>query len=101
MPKEPSYNDQVDDKGEWPPQEAREKLSPDEMRAPGGSASRDQVEPTEMTAWDGQGNPIKHVFTNDEAGRLAEGTGHTTEEAEKEAKTGETALGPDASPGKH
>ncbi|MBW3547379.1 MAG: hypothetical protein KY452_04475 [Actinobacteria bacterium] len=101
MPKEPSYNEQVDDKGELPPQEERENLSPDDMRASGGTAPADRLEPNEMTAWDGQGNPIKHVFTDDEGGRLAQGTGHTTEEAEKEAKTGETALGPDASPGKH
>ena len=101
MVKDQAHNDQVDDKGEVPPQAERENLGPDEMRAAPGSSSRGQQEPTQMTTWDGAGNPIKHVFTDDESGRLAEGTGHTTEEAEKEAKTGDTALGPDASPGKH
>lgn len=101
MVKDQAHNDQVDDKGEVPPQEDRENLSPDQMRAPGGTAPADRLEPTEMTAWDGAGNPIKHVFEDDEGGRLAEGTGHTPEEAKKDAKTGETALGPDASPGKH
>ena len=99
MGKEPSHQDQVDDKGVVPPQAERENLGPDEMRAAPGTASRGQQEPTEMTTWDGAGNPIKHVFADDESGHLAEGTGATTDEAKANAADPDDVLGPDASPG--
>lgn len=99
MGNEPSHQDQVDDKGEVPSQAERENLGPDEMRAPGGSTSRDQVEPTEMTTWDGAGNPIKNVVADSESGHLAEGTGATTEEAKESAADPDSVLGPDAGPG--
>lgn len=96
---QPSHQDQVDDKGEMPPQEAKEHLSPDEMRAPSGNTPRSQTEPTQMTTWDGAGNPIKHVIAEGDDGYLTEGTGATTQEAAKNAKTNDTVLGPDVSPG--
>lgn len=74
-----------------------EELGPDQMRAAPGTG-RQQGEPTEMTTWDGAGNPIKHVFTDDESGHLAEGTGASTEEAAKDAKDPSHLLGQDASP---
>lgn len=99
MGKEPSHQDQVDDKGVVPPQAERENLGPDEMRAAPGDTQRDQLEETQMTTWDGAGNPIKHVFADDEGGHLAEGTGGTTEEAKKSAADPDSVLGPDAGPG--
>ncbi len=59
---------------------------------------RDSYEPTEMTTWDGTGNPIKHVIAEDDSGFLSEGTGATTEEAEKSAKDPDQVLGDDVSP---
>ncbi|MBW3626993.1 MAG: hypothetical protein KY412_05220 [Actinobacteria bacterium] len=97
--KEPSHQDQVDDKGEVPPQAERENLGPDEMRAPGGSTPRGQLETNQMTTWDGAGNPIKHVFAEGKDGHLTEGTGADTQEAKDNAKANDTVLGPDASPG--
>ncbi|MDP9019341.1 MAG: hypothetical protein M3N25_00825 [Actinomycetota bacterium] len=99
MGQEPTHQDQVDDKGELPPQEERENLSPDDMRASGGRAPGDRLEPTEMTTWDGAGNPIKHVFAEGKDGHLTEGTGATTQEAKEDAKAEDTVLGPDVSPG--
>jgi hypothetical protein len=76
------------------------ELSLDETKAePHASPSRDNVEPTEMTSWDGAGNPIKHVFANDESGHLSEGTGGSTDEATKDAQDPSHVLGKDASPG--
>ncbi|CAN5192565.1 hypothetical protein BH24ACT1_BH24ACT1_03720 [soil metagenome] len=74
-----------------------EELSPDQMRAAPGTGRQDG-EPTEMTTWDGAGNPIKHVFTDDESGHLSEGTGPKTEEAKKDASDPSHMLGQDASP---
>ena len=100
MGNQPSHQDQVDKKGEVPPQAAREELGPDEMRAAPGNAPRGQTEPTQMTTWDGAGNPIKHVIAEGGDGYLTEGTGATTEEAKKNAGDPDTnVLGPDASPG--
>jgi hypothetical protein len=95
---EPSHQDQVDKKGEVPPQEAKENLSPDDMRAAPGSG-RGQHETNQMTTWDGAGNPIKHVFAEGQDGHLTEGTGESTQEALDNAKANDTVLGPDASPG--
>lgn len=74
-----------------------DELGPDGMRAEPGTGRQDQ-EATEMTTWDGAGNPIKHVFTDDESGHLSEGTGPSTEEALKDAKDADHVLGQDASP---
>ena len=81
-----------------PEQDQPDTLSPDEMRAEPGTLRQD-AEPTEMTTWDGAGNPIKHVFTDDESGFLSEGTGSSTEEAEKDARDPSHKLGDEASPG--
>lgn len=79
-----------------------DELSPDEMKAaPKAATSRDDLEPTEMTTWDGAGNPIKHVFTDDEGGHLSEGTGPSTEKALKDARDPSHMLGPDAGPKGH
>lgn len=98
---EPSHQDQVDKKGEVPPQEAKENLSPDQMRAAAGdpARTRDQLEANQMTTWDGAGNPIKHVFAQGQDGHLTEGTGETVQEAKENAKANDTVLGPDVSPG--
>lgn len=98
MGNEPSHQDQVDKKGVVPPQEERENLGPDQMRAAAGQG-RDQKEPTQMTTWDGAGNPIKHVFADGKDGHLTEGTGETVDQAMDNAKNNDTVLGPDASPG--
>ena len=74
-----------------------DELGPDQMRAAPGTGRQDQ-EPTEMTTWDGAGNPIKHVFTDDEGGHLSEGTGPSTDEALKDARDPDHVLGQDASP---
>lgn len=74
-----------------------QELSPDEMRAPGGSGRADK-EPTGMTTWDGAGNPIKHVITDDADGHMAEGTGPTVEDAAKDAKDPSHVLGDDVTP---
>ena len=75
------------------------ELSPDEMRAEPKSGIQEDAEPNEMTTWDGAGNPIKHVFADDDSGHLSEGTGSDTEEAFKDAKDPSHVLGPDAGPG--
>jgi hypothetical protein len=75
------------------------ELSPEEMQGePDPATVRSEYEPTEMTTWDGTGNPIKHVITEDDSGFLSEGTGPTTEEATKSAKDPDQALGEDAGP---
>lgn len=74
------------------------QMTPDQMRAPGGTGRAD-TEPTEMTTWDGAGNPIKHVFTDDESGHLSEGTGPDTDAAMADAKDPSHVLGKDVSPG--
>lgn len=76
-----------------------EELSPDQMRAqPDPATVRSDYEPTQMTTWDGAGNPIKHVITQDDTGYLAEGTGPSNEEAMKDAKDPDHVLGADVSP---
>lgn len=75
-----------------------DELSPDEMRAAPKTGAQENVEPNEMTTWDGAGNPIKHVFADDESGHLSEGTGSDTDEALKDARDPSHILGPDASP---
>lgn len=75
------------------------ELTPDEMRAePHADTSRQNLEPNEMTSWDGAGNPIKHVITDDKSGHLSEGTGRSTDEAMKEARDADSVLGKDAGP---
>ncbi|MGI9119128.1 MAG: hypothetical protein ACR2G7_03185 [Acidimicrobiales bacterium] len=77
-----------------------EQLSPDQMRQ-GAKVSRQSLEPNEMTTWDGEGDPVKGVFTDNEAGVLAEGTGSSTEDALKDAEEGDEILGDDAGPKGH
>lgn len=74
-------------------------LTVDEMKADShGPMSRDDLEPSEMTSWDGAGNPIKHVFADDESGHMSEGTGGSTDEAMKDARDPSQVLGDDAGP---
>lgn len=68
------------------------QLSPEEMRAEPG-VGRQDVEPNEMATWDGAGNQIHNVITDSESGHLSEGTGDTTEEAMKEARDSDAAVG--------
>ncbi len=77
-----------------------EQLSPDQM-SQGAKVSRQSLEPNEMTTWDGEGDPVKNVFTDNEAGVLAEGTGRSTEDALKDAQEGGEILGDDAGPKGH
>ena len=80
-------------------QDQAKELSPDEMKGqPDPATVRDDYEATEMTSWDGAGNPIKHVITEDDTGYLAEGTGPTTDEAVKSAKDPDQVLGDDVTP---
>ncbi len=74
------------------------QMTPDQMRAAPGTGRQDK-EPTQMTTFDGAGNPIKHVITDDASGRLAEGTGPDTEAAAGDAEDPSHVLGDDASPG--
>ncbi len=74
-----------------------EELSPDQMRA-APKTGRDNLEPTEMTTWDGEGNPIRNVFTDNAEGRLAEGTGRSTEDALKDAQADGKVIGEDSGP---
>ena len=74
-----------------------EELSPDQMRA-APKTGRDDLEPTEMTTWDGEGNPIRSVFTDNAEGRLGEGTGRDTEDALKDAQADGKVLGADSGP---
>lgn len=79
--------------------ENAKELTPDEMRAdPDAVPTRQHLEPNEMTSWDGTGNPIKHVLTDDEGGHLSEGTGQSTDEAAKEAREPDSLLGEEAGP---
>lgn len=73
------------------------QMTPDQMRAAPGSG-RDNLQPTEMTTFDGAGNPIKHVFTDDASGRLSEGTGPDTDDAMADAKDPSHVLGDDVTP---
>ncbi len=82
------------------PEQPAEELSPDQMRQ-GPKVGRDNVEPNEMTTFDGTGEPVKNVFTDNEAGVLAEGTGRSTEDAAKDAQAGDDILGEDAGPKAH
>lgn len=50
-------------------------------------------EPLEHSIWDGAGNEIKVVTTEDDEGRPSEGTGNTSEEALEDAKTPGQLLG--------
>lgn len=77
-----------------------EQQTPDEMRQ-GTKVSRPNLEPNEMTTFDGAGDPVKHVFTDNEAGVLAEGTGRSTEDAHEDAQEGDDILGDDAAPEGH
>ncbi len=74
------------------------QMSPDQMKAPGGQGRQDK-QPTQMTTWDGAGNPIKHVITDDESGHLSEGTGPDTESARADAGNPDHVLGDDVTPG--
>lgn len=77
--------------------ETASELTPEEMRAePHSDTSRQNLEPNHMTSWDGAGNPIDHVITDDESGHLSEGTGRSTDEAMKEARDPDSVLGKDA-----
>ncbi len=70
------------------------ELTPDEMRAePDSDSSRQNLESNEMTSWDGAGNPITNVITDDESGRLSEGTGQSSDEAMEEARDTDAAVG--------
>ena len=73
------------------------QMTPDQMRAAPGSG-RSDTQPTEMTTFDGAGNPIKHVLTDDDSGHLSEGTGPTTEAAMDDARDPSHVLGDDVSP---
>lgn len=73
------------------------ELTPDEMRA-APKTGRDDLEPNEMTTWDGEGNPIRNVFADNAEGRLAEGTGRDTDSALKDAQADGTILGDDSGP---
>ncbi|MBW3575115.1 MAG: hypothetical protein KY450_09650 [Actinobacteria bacterium] len=73
------------------------QMTPDQMRADPG-AGRGDTEPTEMTTFDGAGNPIKHVITDDDSGRMTEGTGPDTESAMSDAKDPSHVLGDDVTP---
>ena len=69
-------------------------LTPDEMRAePDSDSSPQNLESNEMTSWDGAGNPIKQVIADDESGQLSAGTGQSSDEAMKEARDTDTAVG--------
>lgn len=52
-----------------------------------------QGQPAEHSIWDGAGNEIKVVTTEDEEGRPSEGTGKTSEEALEDAKKPDQLLG--------
>lgn len=78
--------------------ETPRELTPDEMRAAPGTG-RDNLEPNEMNTWDGAGNPVRHVFTDDESGHLSEGTGRSTEDATQNAQDPDNMLSEDTSPG--
>ena len=73
------------------------QMTPDQMRAAPGSGRAD-TEPTQMTTFDGAGNPIKHVITDDDSGRLTEGTGPDTQSAMADAKDPSHVLGDDVTP---
>lgn len=75
----------------------KSELTPDEMRA-APKTGRDNLEPTEMTTWDGEGNPISHVFTDNAEGRLAEGTARDTDSALEDAQADGKVLGEDSGP---
>ncbi|MDQ3354568.1 MAG: hypothetical protein M3507_08860 [Actinomycetota bacterium] len=81
-------------------QRSSDEYNPDEMRA-APKTGRDDPEPNEMTTWDGAGNPVRDVFTDNAEGRLAEGTGDTAEEARKDAEADGKVLGEDAGPEGH
>ncbi len=73
------------------------QMSPDQMRAAPGGGRADQ-QPTQMTTWDGAGNPIKHVITNDDHGYMSEGTGPDTQSALADAGNPDHVLGDDVTP---
>ena len=73
------------------------QMTPDQMRAAPGTG-RSDVQPTEMTTWDGAGNPIKHVIANDEDGHLSEGTGPDSTSAAADARNPDHVLGDDVTP---
>lgn len=77
-------------------QRSSDEFNPEEMQAP-PKTGRDELEPNEMTSWDGAGNPIHHVLTDNAEGRLAEGTGPSTEDAHKDAEADGKVLGDDVS----
>jgi hypothetical protein len=77
----------------------KRELTPEEMKASPKTAARDQQEPNPMTTWDGAGNPISHVFADDEEGRLAEGVGDTPEDAAHDARDTGTSRGVSRKPG--
>ncbi len=76
------------------------ELTPEEMQAP-PKTGRDDLEPTQMTTWDGTGEPINHVLTDNAEGRLAEGTGRSTEDARQDAQADGKVLGDDTGPEGH
>lgn len=79
--------------------EENRELTPDEMKTDPDSASsrdassRDDLDPAQMTTWDGAGNPMPHVFANDEDGRLDEGLGETADKALTDARDTDTSRG--------
>ncbi len=73
------------------------QMTPDQMRA-APKSGRDDLQPTEMTTFDGAGNPIKHVITDDASGRMTEGTGPDTGAALEDARDPSHVLGDDVTP---
>ncbi len=81
-------------------QRSSDEFNPDEMRA-APKTGRDDLETNEMTTWDGAGNPIHNVFSDNAEGRSAEGTGRSTDDAAKDAEADGKVLGDDAGPEGH
>lgn len=76
-------------------------------RAPEGEGvsaplSTDSGGPPQMSIFDGAGNESVVTFAeNDKDGRIGEGAGATLEDAQADARDGDSLLGDDFSPGKH
>lgn len=77
-------------------QRSSDEFDPEGIQAP-PKTGRDDLEPNEMTSWDGAGNPIRHVLTDNAEGRLAEGTGSSAEDAKEDAEADGKVLGDDVS----
>ena len=61
----------------------------------------DQSTPLEHSIYDDEGKEIKVVTTEDDEGRVSQGTGGTTEEALADAKKPGNLLGEGYSPSSH